>query len=351
MKMRNSERVERRPFPFYTLSDKMVSLVAEITEIATHLEMRQSAIDPILRKKNRLKTIHSSLAIEQNTLSLKQVTDVIDGKKVFGPPKEIAEVKNAKAAYAILDSVDPHSVNDLLKVHGLLVDGITPQAGKFRTVEVGVYAGKTLVHAGTPHRQVPGMIKKLFSWVRDSKTHPLISSCVFHYGIEFIHPFTDGNGRIGRYWQTVLLAAWREQMAWVPVEEIIRDRQTAYYQAISAADRTGDSRFFIEFMLVALRDALVAVKKSVGKSVVKSVGKILDLIAQYPDITRERLAAEVGLTVRGVERNLAQLKKAGKIVRVGGRKGGHWEIAANPAAEPLGARAASRKRGETEAGR
>ena len=312
--------------PRYTLSDKMISLVAEITEIATHLEMRESAIDPLLRKKNRLKTIHSSLAIEQNTLTLKQVTDIIDGKRVFGPPKEIEEVKNAKAAYAILEKIDPYSVSDLLKVHGIMVGGLTVQAGRFRTVGVGVYSGKKLVHAGLPHKLVPGKIRALLSWVKDSAVHPLIASCVFHYGLEYIHPFTDGNGRMGRYWQTALLASWRPQMAWVPVEEIVRDRQDAYYRAISNADRTGDARMFIEFMLTALRDALVVVKKSVGKGVVKSVVKILELLKEFPEITRERLAAEVGLSVRGVEKNLAQLKSAGKIRRIGGRKGGRWEV-------------------------
>ena len=312
--------------PNYTLNDKMISLVAEITEIATHLEMRESAIDPLLRKKNRLKTIHSSLAIEQNTLTLQQVTDIIDGKRVFGPLKEIEEVKNAKAAYAILEKVDPYSLKDLLKVHGLMVGGLTVQAGRFRTVEVGVYSGRTLVHAGTPHRQVPRRVKDLLSWIKSSAVHPLISSCVFHYGLEYIHPFSDGNGRMGRYWQTVWLAAWRPQMAWVPVEEIVRGRQKAYYRAISVADRTGDACEFIEFMLVALRDALVAVKKSVGKGVVKSVVKILDLVAQYPEITRERLAQEVGLSVRGVEKNLAQLKADGRLRRIGGRKGGRWEV-------------------------
>ena len=312
--------------PRYTLSDKMISLVAEITEIATHLEMRESAIDPLLRKKNRLKTIHSSLAIEQNTLTLKQVTDIIDGKRVFGPPKEIEEVKNAKAAYAILEKIDPYSVNDLLKVHGLMVGGLTAQAGRFRMVGVGVYSGKKLVHAGIPHKLVPGKVKELLAWVRNSGVHPLIASCVFHYGLEYIHPFTDGNGRMGRYWQTALLASWRPQMAWVPVEEIIRDRQDAYYRAISNADRTCDARLFIEFMLTALRDALVVVKKSVGKGVVKSVVKIQELLKEFPEITRERLAAEVGLSVRGVEKNLAQLKSAGKIRRIGGRKGGRWEV-------------------------
>ncbi len=312
--------------PRYTLSDKMISLVAEITEIATHLEMRESAIDPLLRKKNRLKTIHSSLAIEQNTLTLKQVTDIIDGKRVFGPPKEIEEVKNAKSAYAILEKIDPYSMNDLLKVHGLMVGGLTAQAGRFRTVGVGVYSGKKLVHAGLPHKLVPARVKELLLWVKDSGSHPLIASCVFHYCLEYIHPFTDGNGRMGRYWQTALLASWRPQMAWVPVEEIVRDRQDAYYRAISNADRTGDARLFIEFMLTALRDALVVVKKSVGKGVVKSVVKILELLKEFPEITRERLASEVGLSIRGVEKNLAQLKSAGKIRRIGGRKGGRWEV-------------------------
>ena len=312
--------------PRYTLSDRMISLVAEITEIATHLEMRESSIDPLLRKKNRLKTIHSSLAIEQNTLTLKQVTDIIGGKRVFGPPKEIEEVKNAKTAYGMLEKVDPYSVKDFLKIHGLMVGGLTSQAGRFRSVEVGVYSGEKLVHAGVPYKLVPIRVKELFAWVKKSSVHPLISSCVFHYNLEYIHPFTDGNGRMGRYWQTVLLSSWRAQMAWVPVEEIIRDRQEAYYRAISDADQTGDARRFIEFMLTALRDALVVVKKSVGKGVVKSVGKILELLKEYPDMTRERLAAEVGLSVRGVEKNLAQLKVAGKIRRIGGRKGGRWEV-------------------------
>ena len=128
------------------------------------------------------------------------------------------------------------------------------------------------------------------------------------------------------HWQTALLASWRAQMAWVPVEEIVRDRQEAYYRAISECDRSGDAREFVEFMLKALRDALAEVKRGVGKGVVKSVVKILDLLKQYPDITRERLAREVGLSVRGVEKNLAQLKSAGRIMRVGGRKGGHWEV-------------------------
>lgn len=325
--VKTSQKDQQAQFaPRYTLSDRMVSLVAEITEVATHLEMRESVIDPLLRKKNRLKTIHSSLAIEQNTLTLQQVTDIIDGKRVFGPPKEIEEVKNAKAAYSILEKINPYSVSDLLKVHGLMVGGLTPQAGRFRSVEVGVYSGKKLVHAGLPHRLVPGRVKKLLSWVKNSGVHPLISSCVFHYCFEFIHPFTDGNGRMGRYWQTALLASWRAQMAWVPVEEIVRDRQEAYYRSISECDRSGDARIFVEFMLKALWDALVEVKRGVGKGVVKSVVKILDLLKQYPDITRERLAREVGLSVRGVEKNLAQLKSAGKIIRVGGRKGGHWEV-------------------------
>ena len=316
--------------PRYTLSDKMISLVAEITEIATHLEMRESAIDPLLRKKNRLKTIHSSLAIEQNTLTLKQVTDIIDGKRVFGPPKEIEEVKNAKAAYAVLEKINPYSVNDLLKVHGLMVGGLTAQAGRFRTVGVGVYSGKKLIHAGLPHKLVPGKIKELLSWVRNSGAHPLIASCVFHYGLEYIHPFTDGNGRMGRYWQTALLASWRPQMAWVPVEEIIRDRQDAYYRAISNADRTGDARMFIEFMLTALRDALVAVKKSVGKSDKKSGKKsdkkILNHLKGHPSATLDELQELTGLSSGGIRKAIRRLKDAKLLRRVGPDKGGHWEV-------------------------
>jgi Fic family protein len=206
---------------------------------------------------------------------------------------------------------DVMSEVDFLRAHSELSEGQTGRVGEYSADD----------------RMVPHLMAVLFSWVAQTDVHPLISSCVFHYGLEYIHPFTDGNGRMGRYWQTALLSSWRAQMAWVPGEEIVRDRQDAYYGAISDADRTGDARRFIEFMLLALRDALVDVKRSVEKGVVKSVVKILDLIAQNPDITRERLAREVGLSVRGVEKNLAQLKSEGKIVRVGGRKGGHWEVA------------------------
>ena len=321
---------QQRSIPKYTLSDRMVSLVAEITEIATHLEMRESTIDPLLRKKNRLKTIHSSLAIEHNSLSLQQVTDIIDGKRVFGPPKEIEEVKNAKAAYAVLEKVDPYSVKDILKVHGLMVGGLTPQAGRFRTVEVGVYSGKKLVHAGLPHKMVSGKVGELLAWVKGSNAHPLVSSCVFHYGLEFIHPFTDGNGRMGRYWQTALLAAWRPQMAWVPVEEIIRDRQSGYYKAISVADKTGDAGKFVEFMLAALRDALVQVKKSVGKSDKKSGKKsdkkILDHLKDYPAATLEELQGLTGLSSGGIRKAIRRLKDAKLLRRIGPDKGGHWEV-------------------------
>ncbi len=313
--------------PPYTLTDKVVSLVSEITETTTHLELRQSAIDPLLRKKNRLRTIHSSLAIEQNTLTLQQVTDIIDGRRVFGPPREIQEVKNAKAAYALIDKVRPASVQDLLKVHGLMTAGLTEQAGRFRTVAVGVFDGDgRLVHPGTPAELVPGQIRDLLSWVATSGVHPLVSSCVFHYEFEFIHPFTDGNGRMGRYWQTVLLAAWRPQMAWVPVEEVVRSRQQDYYRAIQQSDAIADAHPFIEYMLEAIRDALEGVKASVGENVAKSVVKILDAIRADPAITRVRLAGEVGLSVRGVERNLALLKKDGRLRRIGPNKGGHWQV-------------------------
>lgn len=313
--------------PPYTLTDNIVGLTAEIAALAAILELRQATPDPRLRRKNRIRTIHSSLAIEHNSLSLEQVTAILDGKRVLGPPSEIREVANAHAAYQLLDTVRPFNMDDLLRVHGVMMQGLVEEAGRFRSGNIGVHNGHgKVLHLGTPPMMVPVQMAKLMSWVQSSTAHSLVKSCVFHYELEFIHPFADGNGRMGRYWQTVLLASWMPQMAWVPVEEVIKGRQDAYYQAIADADSQGDSQPFIEFMLAALRDALQEIAKSAGKGAGKSVGKILALLRLDPKSTREQLAAQAGLSVRGVEKILRKLKDEGRIQRMGGNKGGQWQI-------------------------
>ncbi len=235
----------------------MTVLIAEISERIGRITVsREAAVNPRLRRENRIRTIHSSLSIEQNTLSLEQVTAVLNGKRVLGNPNEIREVRNAYEAYELTQRLDPLSVEDLLKAHRLMMNGLVPENGKFRSGGVGVFNGETLVHMAPPAKLVPGHIDSLFSWYRRSELHPLIKSAVFHYEFEFIHPFADGNGRLVRMWHSLLLGKWNELFFWLPMEELIRERQKDYYDALGAADARGDSAGFVELMLEIIRDSL-----------------------------------------------------------------------------------------------
>lgn len=208
--------------------------------------------NPKLRRANRIKTIQASLAIENNTLTLEQITALLNGKRVLGTPVEIKEVKNAYEVYEQRLSFNPYSISDLLKAHGILMSDLVNNAGHFRTGGVGVFKGSQVVHMAPPVEFVPKHIDNLFTWYQKSTVHPLIKRAVFHYEFEFIHPFADGNGRTGRLWHIMLLASWKEILAWIPVETLVEERQNEYYDALGKADST----IFVEFMLTALRDAL-----------------------------------------------------------------------------------------------
>jgi Fic family protein len=208
-----------------------------------------------LRKNNRLRSIHASLAIENNTLSLEQVTAVIEGKKVFGLPHEIQEVRNAYAAYERLSDWQATSRDDLLAAHGLMMAGLVDRPGEFRSGGVGVFKGKELLHLAPSADRVPQLMDDLFSWLKNTDEHPLVASSVFHYEFEFIHPFPDGNGRLGRLWQTLILSGWKPLLAFLPVETVIHDRQEEYYRMLAVADAQGEATPFVEFMLQALRSA------------------------------------------------------------------------------------------------
>jgi Fic family protein len=214
---------------------------------------------PKLRRENRIRSIHASLAIENNTLTVDQVTSVIAGKRVLGPQREIQEVKNAFAAYEAMTSWKPSALKDLLAAHRLMLKGLVDEAGKFRTRSVGIAKGKRIVHLAPPASRVPGLMKDLLGWLKRTDAHPLIAGCVFHYELEFIHPFADGNGRMGRLWQTLILSQWKPLFAFLPVETVIRDQQAEYYKILAACDKAGNSTAFIEFLLsalvVALRDS------------------------------------------------------------------------------------------------
>jgi len=241
----------------FHMTDKITNLTADICELLGQIKILSNGkFSPYLRKENRIRTIHSSLAIEYNSLSLEQVTAIIDGKRILGNPVEIKEVKNAYTTYEMMLTLDPFSVDDLLKAHEAMMKELISENGRFRSGGVGVFNGKALVHMAPPANMVPGQIQDLFSWYKTSEIHPLIRSAIFHYEFEFIHPFADGNGRIGRMWHSLLLGRWNEIFYWLPVEDLIRSRQEEYYKALGKSDRDADSSAFVEFLLQVILDTL-----------------------------------------------------------------------------------------------
>lgn len=259
----------RNKKPPFEITNEIVDSVAQIAELVGHLTATtQLTSNPTLRRSNRIRTIHGSLAIEQNTLSLEQVTAVLDGKHILAPPKDIAEVKNAYEIYDRLEDLDPYSVDDLLTAHGIMMRGLVEESGMFRTRPVGVVDSEGhVLHFGTLPQYVPDLVMELLDWVKNSPVHMLVRSCVFHYELELIHPFADGNGRIGRLWHTLLLSRWNSAFAWLPVESIIHDRQQEYYNAINASNNEGESTIFIEFMLSAIKMALTeAIQADTGET-------------------------------------------------------------------------------------
>ena len=325
--------------PPFQVTEMITNLTIEIGQYVGSITEKIHP-NPVLRRENRIRSIHSSLAIEQNTLTLEQVTDVIDGKRVLGPPQDIREVKNAYEVYDVVASFDPYSVKDLLHAHRIMMNGLVKEAGVFRSGNVGVYAGTQLIHAGTPAKYVPELMEQLFSWLKKSKYHPLIKSCVFHYEFEFIHPFADGNGRMGRLWQSLILQKWQPIFAWLPIETLVHENQEEYYRVLQLADNAGESTVFVEFLLRMIRDALKEMSKTqndrqnvgtnVGVNVGTNVGtneeKILLLLKQDGTLTAKMLAGTLGITQRQVERMIAKLKSEGLLVRHGASKNGFWEV-------------------------
>lgn len=275
--------------PPFSITPPILGLVVQIAEEVGRLGLNDTAsITPKLRRGNRIKSIHASLAIENNTLSLEQVTAVLAGQRVLGPPREVQEVKNAFNAYEVLDSWNPNSSKDLLAAHRLIMNGLVDRPGAFRSTSVGIAKRKAVVHLAPPADRVPGLMKDLLAWLEKTDVHPLIASCVFHYELEFIHPFADGNGRMGRLWQTLILSQWKPELAFLPVEDVIRQRQQAYYDSLASCDGVGDSSQFIQFLLAALLQALketqVATSPTdqVGDQVGDQVKLLLEILKNEP---------------------------------------------------------------------
>ena len=313
--------------PPFTITDEIMTLVADIAERMGHLTASVDQLPaPHLRKENRIKTIQSSLAIENNSLSINQVTAILEGKRVLGAPNEIKEVKNAIDAYELLLELNPYKPADLLKAHKLMMADLVRESGRFRSGGVGVFDGKKCIHLAPPADRVPALMADLFEWVKKTKVHPLVSSCVFHYEFEFIHPFADGNGRMGRMWQTLLLMQWNPIFAWIPVETIVKEHQQEYYAAMAQSDSTADSTPFISFMLRCLKRAAFEMQESNQKSNQKSNHKILAAMQRNPSVTIKGLQDIAGLSESGVKKVIRRLRADGHVRRVGGAKGGHWEI-------------------------
>ncbi|MEG2843336.1 MAG: Fic family protein [Ruthenibacterium sp.] len=248
--------------PPYSMTDTMMNLVAEISEKIGAVSVWQHMnATPQLRKTNQIRSIHASLAIENNSLSLSQMTDVINGKHILGAPADIREVKNAYEAYERLLSFDPYSVDDLLCAHAILMADLVKESGLFRSGGVGVFNGDKLIHMAPPANIIAENIANLLYWAKTTKAHPLVKSCVFHYEFEFIHPFADGNGRMGRMWNTLLLYQWNPIFAWIPVETVVQKRQQTYYDALGKSGQTADATPFVEFMLQAIHDTLCEIEK------------------------------------------------------------------------------------------
>ena len=321
----------KRYIPPFQITAEILRLVSEISELvgALSLSLGDKMPSPMLRKANQIKTIHSSLAIEHNSLSLKQVTDIVDGKHVLGAPNEIQEVKNALQAYQLMSQLDAFKEKDLLKAHGLMMYGLMNNAGRYRYDSVGVFDGNRCIHMAPSAMLVPQLMGNLFEWIKSTDVHPLISSCVFHYEFEFIHPFMDGNGRMGRYWQTMLLARWKGIFAWIPVETIVKAHQSEYYDAIAKSDASGESTIFITFMLQCLLDSIKEYQVA-DKVADKTLGnrelELVNLIKKNKNITIQEMMKKTGLSDSGVRKILSGLKKKGVVERVGANKNGYWKL-------------------------
>ncbi|MBS6475110.1 MAG: Fic family protein [Clostridiales bacterium] len=243
--------------PIFDITPQILSLVMNISERLGEINVvRPEHINPKLRKENRIRTIHSSLAIENNTLSIEQVTAILDGKRILGNPVEIKEVQNAAEAYELMFELNPMKIEDLLRAHKLLMKDLINDSGRFRFGSVGVLDGERVVHIAPPAKLVPQLMENLFNWYKESELPPLVKSAVFHYEFEFIHPFADGNGRMGRMWHTLLLGQWNEVFFWLPIEELIKQRQKEYYDALGESDRTANCTRFIEVMLEIICESL-----------------------------------------------------------------------------------------------
>lgn len=281
--------------PPFRISETMVSLVSEISELLGRLAIIDELTKSVrLRRINRMRTIQGSLAIEGNTLSIEQITAILNGKRVLAPPREILEAQNAIKVYEHFLDWQPYVNDDLLAAHELLMRGLLENPGQYRTSGVGVMSGEIVVHLAPPADQVRYLMNDLLDWLKSAKIHPLIASSVFHYEFEFIHPFSDGNGRMGRLWQTLILSKWKPLFAHIPVESLIFEHQQEYYQALNKSTANGESTVFIEFMLQIILDTVKSqLTPEVNPQVAPEVKKMLLILND--EMSRKDISLKLGL--------------------------------------------------------
>ena len=279
--------------PPYTITQEILNRVAAISEVVGRLTVLIDQTKALrLRRINRIRTVHGSLAIEGNTLSEAQITAILEGKRVIAPPREVREVKNALDAYDRFESWKPESEEDLLEAHRILMSGLIDEAGMYRRSGMGVMAGREVIHMAPPAHRVPHLMNDLFGWLAATDAHPLIASSVFHYEFEFIHPFADGNGRLGRLWQSLILARWNPLFADLPVESLIFEHQAEYYQALQKSTRQTDSAPFITYMLRMILDTVTSSTPEVAQEVTPEVRLLSALGREMP---RQQLKEALGL--------------------------------------------------------
>jgi len=309
--------------PAYTITSNILKLTAQITEAITTIELDADfIISPKLRRENQVKTLAGTLEIEGNYMGEEKITAILDGKRVLGTNMELAEVEGTINAYKLLEEYKCYKLDDLLKAHSLLMRGILESAGSFR--EVRVVVGE---HIPPEPMELSLLMDELFNWLETSDEHPLIKSCVFHYEFEYIHPFLDGNGRIGRLWQSVILYQWRSIFSSLPTESIIRDNQKAYYDAIQVSNMMEESTSFIEFMLGVILETIKNVPKVVTKNVPKDRALlIMENMNRDSTVTIKELAEILVVNEKTIKRDIEKLKEEGKVKRTGSARKGIWQV-------------------------
>ncbi len=321
--------------PPYKITPTIINLISLISESLGRFAVKNEMRNLKLHRINRIRKIQGSLAIEGNTLGEDEIRTILDGKTVVAPIKEIQEVRNAIKAYENYSQWTPSRKEDLLAAHFLLTQGLVDDPGIYRKKGAGVMGAENqIIHVAPPAVGIPALMNDLLGWLNKSEEHPLIKSSVFHYEFEFIHPFSDGNGRMGRLWQTLILTEWNKLFEQIPIESMIFQNQRKYYGAINKSSAQGDSTPFIEFMLTTILEVLRStlmdeplnepVYEPVKLSKIQKI--IIKNIKQNPPITKEQLVNVTGKSRATITRYLTVLKENGIIIRVGSDKTGHWVI-------------------------